>query len=108
MSKIVAVASLVASEGRGDELVEAFRECVEKSHGEEGCLKYALHRDKANPDHFVMVELWRSQEDLDSHGKQPHLADLMTKLGAPGLFAGAPSLWFTEAVPLGDASKGQL
>ena len=36
MSKIVAVASLVASEGRGDELVEAFRDAIEQTHGEEG------------------------------------------------------------------------
>ena len=108
MSKIVAVASLVASEGRGDELVEAFRNAIEQTHGEEGCLKYALHRDKANPDHVIMIEHWRSQDDLDAHGKQPYLAEMMTKMGAPGLFAEGPKLWFTDPLLIGDASKGQL
>jgi quinol monooxygenase YgiN len=55
-----------------------------------------------------MIEHWRSQDDLASHGKQPHLAELMTKMGAPGLFAGAPNLWFADPVPIGDESKGQL
>jgi quinol monooxygenase YgiN len=108
MGTVVVVASLVASEGRGDDVVEAFRDCVEKSHAEDGCLKYALHRDQANPDHLIMIEQWRSQEDLASHGQQPHLAELMTKMGTPGLFAEAPQLWFTEPLPVGDDAKGQL
>jgi quinol monooxygenase YgiN len=108
MGKIVAVASLVASEGRGDEVVEAFRDAIEQTHGEEGCLKYALHRDQSNPDHLIMIEHWRSQEDLAAHGKQPYLAELMTKMGAPGLFAGAPQLWFTDPMPIGNDAKGQL
>ena len=108
MSKIVAVASLVASAGRGDELVEAFRDAIEQSHGELGCLKYALHRDQSNPDHLIMIELWRSPEDLTAHGKQPYLAELMTKMGAPGLFAEGPKLWFTDPLPIGDGAKGQL
>ncbi|MEY2422068.1 MAG: hypothetical protein QOI95_2135 [Acidimicrobiaceae bacterium] len=108
MGKVVVVASLTASEGRGDELAELFRDCVEQSHGEEGCLKYALHRDQGNPDHLIMIEHWRSQDDLASHGQQPHLAELMTKMGAPGLFAGAPQLWFTDPLPIGDNAKGQL
>jgi quinol monooxygenase YgiN len=108
MTKIVVVASLFASEGRGDELVEAFRDAIEQTHGEEGCLKYALHRDKANPDHLIMIEHWVSQDDLDAHGKQPYLAEMMTKMGAPGLFAGAPNLWFSDPLPIGDESKGQL
>ncbi|MEY2434216.1 MAG: hypothetical protein QOC92_3941 [Acidimicrobiaceae bacterium] len=108
MTKVVVVASLFANEGRGDELAEAFRDAIEQTHGEEGCLKYALHRDKANPDHLIMIELWRSQDDLDAHGKQPYLAELMTKMGAPGLFSAAPSLWFTDPLLIGDESKGQL
>jgi quinol monooxygenase YgiN len=109
MSKIVAIASLTAAEGRGDEVVDIFRSCIEQSHKEEGCLKYALHRDKSNPDHLVMIEHWRSQDDIDEHGKQPHFLELMQKMGAvKGLFAGAPSLWFTESLEIGDPEKGSL
>jgi quinol monooxygenase YgiN len=108
MGKIVAVASLYASEGRGDEVVEAFRDAIVQTHGEEGCLKYALHRDQANPDHLIMIEHWRSQDDLSSHGQQPYLAEMMTKMSAPGLFTGAPSLWFMDPLSIGDESKGEL
>lgn len=108
MSKVVAVASLVASAGRGEELVEAFRDAIVGAHGEEGCEKYALHRDKTNPDHLIMIEVYRSQDDLDAHGKQPYLAELMTKMGSPGLFAEGPKLWFLDALPIGEESKGQL
>ena len=108
MGKIVAIASLTAAEGKGDELAEIFRDCIVGSHGEEGCLKYALHRDKANPDHLVMIELWRSQEDLDAHGSAPHFLELMQKMAAPGLFGGPPSLWFTESLEIGTPEKGQL
>jgi quinol monooxygenase YgiN len=108
MGKIVVIASLTAAEGRGDELAEMFRECIEGSHKEEGCLTYALHRDKANPDHLVMIEHWRSQEDIDAHGAQPHYLGLLQKMAAPGLFGGPPALWFTESLEIGDPEKGSL
>jgi quinol monooxygenase YgiN len=108
MSETVVVVSMQAGEGRGDELVEAFRDAIEQSHREEGCALYALHRDKSDPDHFVHIEAWRSQADVDAHMKQPYLGELYSKMGSPGLIAGKTTMWFLDGVPIGDAAKGQL
>lgn len=108
MSEVVGVVHVRAAEGRLDELVAAFTSCILKTQEEEGCLAYALHRDNADPDHLVLVERWRSQADLDAHAGQPHVAELMTALGRPGLLAGAPSLAFLSPLALGTESKGSL
>jgi quinol monooxygenase YgiN len=108
MSKVVVVVSLKASEGRVDELIDAFRGTIEQTHKEDGNQKYALHRDQADPDRVILIEHWRSQDDLDAHMKQPYMGELMTKAGAPGLLAEPPHMWFTNPEPIGDDAKGQL
>lgn len=108
MSQVVVVVSLQAGEGRADDLVAGFAPAIEATHGEEGCVKYALHRDSADPNHFVHVEVWRSQEDLDLHFGQPHVAELLTRLGEPGILAGRPPTWFTTPMSIGSPDKGQL
>lgn len=106
--EIVVVVSLQASEGRGDEIAKAFAEAIPPTHEEAGCLTYALHRDTKDPDHFVHVEKWRDQAALDEHMQTPHLQQVFAALGAPGLLAGRPEMWFLEADVYGDAAKGAL
>jgi quinol monooxygenase YgiN len=108
MAEIVVFVSLQAAEGKGDEIAKAFGEAIPPTHDEEGCFVYALHRDSNDPDHFVHVERWRSQEDLDAHMKTPHLGQVFTALGAPGVLAGAPSMWFCSAELYGDPAKGAI
>ena len=108
MSEIVVVVSLQAAEGRGDEIAKAFAESIPPTHEEDGCVKYALHRDTNDADHFVHVEKWRSQDDLDRHMKTPHLKQVFTALGVPGVLAGAPQMWFLNAEPYGTDAKGKL
>ena len=108
MSEIVVVVSLQASEGKGDEIAKAFADAIPPTHAEEGCLKYALHRDNNDPDHFVHIERWRSQDDLDVHMKTPHLGQVFTALGVPGIMAGAPSMWMCSAELYGDEAKGAI
>src|SRR3954454_11505165 len=97
MSEIVVFVSLQAAEGKGDEIAKAFAESIPPTHEEDGCLLYALNRDSNDPDHFVHVERWRSQEDLDLHMKTPHLAQVFGALGTPGVMAAAPQMWFCTA-----------
>lgn len=75
---------------------------IEGTHGEEGCLTYALHRDKADPNRFVIVERWRSQEDLDAHFSQPHMAVMA---GLADSLAGPPAVVFCEPLPHGEPAK---
>src|SRR5690242_15651621 len=104
---IVVVVPLNAGEGRGDDLIAAMTPCIEATIAEEGCIKYALHRDKANPDAFVHLEVWRSQADLDEHGQKPYLKALYKSMAEPGLLAGAPPMMFAESVGVGGA-KGSM
>lgn len=106
MAETVVVAVFVAKEGKEDALVEGLRPAIEQTHDEEGCLAYALHRDKQNPSRFALVEVWRSQADLDEHMQKPYVAALGAAAGE--LLAEPPQLSFTEPVPIGDAGKGAL
>ena len=108
MSEIVGVVDVRAAEGRADAVVAAFEACTVGTHEEEGCLLYALHRDAADPHHFVLVERWRSQEDLDAHFRTAHTQELLAFAGAPGNLAEAPTLTFTTALGLGTPEKGSL
>jgi quinol monooxygenase YgiN len=105
--QIVVVVPIKAAEGKGDDVIAAFTPCIEQTVAEEGCVKYALHRDNTNPDHFVHVEVWRSQADLDAHFTQPYMAELFGRMGEPGLLAEAPALLMTAPVGVG-GHKGEL
>ena len=68
------VAVIAGKPGTGDQLEAALRELAAATHDEEGCLQYSLQRGLAEPDTFVTVEKWRSQDDLDAHMQTPHIA----------------------------------
>ncbi len=102
--QVVVVATFVAKPDRADEIEQFGREVVAPTHGEDGCVKYALHRDTSDPNTFVLVEVWRSQEDLDQHFAQPHMA-LVAELQDA---IEDSSVHFLEPVPYGDRAKGTL
>ena len=108
MSEVVGVVHVRAAEGKVDEVIAAFTTCLERTHEEEGCLTYALHRDATDANHLVLIERWRSQADLDAHMTQPYVADLFAAAGTPGLLAAPPELAFLSPLALGTESKGSL
>jgi quinol monooxygenase YgiN len=108
MSEVIGIVDIRAAEGHADEVVAAFEECIARTHEEEGCLLYALHRDAADPNHFVHLERWRSQEDLDAHMTQPYVARLFEVAGRPGVLAAPPQVTFAQPLGLGEAGKGSL
>ncbi len=108
MAEVVGVVDVLASQGKGGEVLAAFEACLTQTHQEEGCLTYALHRDNDNPDHIVLVERWRSQADLDEHMQKPYVAALFAAAGTPGLLAEAPRLTFASPLSLGSPAKGSL
>ncbi len=108
MSEIVGVVDVRAADGRADALLAAFEACTTATHEESGCLLYALHRDNADPHHFVLVERWRSQEDLDAHFATPHVAALLAFAGEPGNLAQPPQLTYASGLALGAHGKGSL
>ena len=105
MSEVVVAAAFKVKPGREAEAEEVLREVTRETHGEEGCLLYALHRGLDDPSRFVILERWRSRADLDAHFQQPY----MTKLAAAADALEEPAgVWFTEALVEGSAEKGAL
>lgn len=104
--QVVVVATVEVKPGSEDAVQALLQTAIEQTHGEEGCIAYALHRDVEQPQRFVMVERWASREALDGHFTQPYMADLFAAL--PEHVAAPPVIIRTEPVPLGDATKGVL
>ncbi len=106
MSQVVVAVTFHINEGRADEAVEAFTGVVVPTHEEAGCLSYALHRDRSDPNVFVLVERWTSYVALESHLQQPYVAALGAK--AAELLAAPPTAHICDPVALGDPTKGTL
>ena len=105
MSEVVVAAAFKVKPGREAEAEEALREVTRATHEEDGCLTYALHRGLDEPGRFVILERWRARADLDAHLQTPHVQRLASMADALDEPAG---VWFTEALPEGDPSKGAL
>jgi quinol monooxygenase YgiN len=107
MSEVVVVAVVSAAAGKGAEveaLITGF--LIPPTHGEDGCITFALHRDVADPDRFVLVERWVSREALDRHLAADHLAAFRAAVGP--LSAAPAQVIVMEALPAGDPAKGSL
>lgn len=56
--------------GFEEDAVRTLSEIELSSIGEAGCLQFTWFRDRRDPEHFLLVEQWRSQPDLDTHLKR--------------------------------------
>lgn len=100
---INAVAVITGKPGTGDQLEPALRELAAATHGEQGCILYSVQRGLAEPDTFVTVEKWHSQEDLDAHLQTPHVAAAIG--AATPLLARELQILATAELDAGDAAK---
>jgi quinol monooxygenase YgiN len=48
-------------------------ECADATRKEKGCVAYQGHTSINDPNLFVVVERWESRDDLNAHGKAPHM-----------------------------------
>ena len=67
------IATLDAQPEHRETLAEAVKKCVAETVKEKGCLSYDCHTSISQPNRFVFLERWESQEDLDNHGKSAHV-----------------------------------
>ncbi|HWI74008.1 MAG TPA: putative quinol monooxygenase [Baekduia sp.] len=105
-AEVVVAATITVKPESQDAALAALSTAIEATHAEPGCLAYALHRDRAEPTRFVIVEKWATAGDLEEHGQTPHLQQLFAELGP--LLAGPPTITYTSPVPVGDGAKGAL
>ena len=68
----VVATSQVKPESR-DAFIKGAKECIAATRKEKGCLSYDSHTSINDPNLFVVVERWESREDLNAHGRAPHM-----------------------------------
>jgi quinol monooxygenase YgiN len=62
------IVNMSAAKGKGEEFAKAFNANVPNVRKEPGCEEYALYRSTEEPDRFILVERWTTQQHLDEHG----------------------------------------
>jgi quinol monooxygenase YgiN len=70
---IYVVATTQVKPGQRDAFIKGAKECIAATRQEKGCLSYESHTSINDPNLFVVVERWESREDLNAHGKAPHM-----------------------------------
>jgi quinol monooxygenase YgiN len=78
MIKVVAKNNI--QEGKLEEILDLYKELVEKTVIEPGCIKYELYQDINNPRILTMIEEWESIEALDAHEKTEHFVRIFPLL----------------------------
>jgi len=76
--KIVAV--LTARPGKLEALRALLDGMLAPSRAEAGNLRYDLWRDQADPNRFVLDELYRDGEAVAAHRASPHFQDYLSKI----------------------------
>jgi quinol monooxygenase YgiN len=73
------IAVLITTQpGKGQEQIDAFTRLVPTVRAEPGCIQYDLHQVEGDPDRFVILEQWESEEALSAHNSAPHMVAART------------------------------
>jgi (4S)-4-hydroxy-5-phosphonooxypentane-2,3-dione isomerase len=102
MPKVALLSRVKAKEGKGQELIAAFRPVFELTRKEPGTLLYVLHRSRDDPDLFWVCELYTDDNAFAAHSHSdamaaatPALAELITDaelvIGEPVSAKGLPA-----------------
>ena len=62
----------VKPEGR-EAFIKGHKECIAETRKEKGCIAYEGHTAIHDPNTYVVVERWETRDDLNAHGKAPHM-----------------------------------
>lgn len=83
------LAIITAKPGMRGQVLEAFRANMPAVHAEKGCVEYgpAIDADgmgkiqtPLGPDTFVVIEKWKTADDLKAHAQAPHMAAYAAKV----------------------------
>jgi quinol monooxygenase YgiN len=95
---IILHATINLQPGKRAEALPVFLQMEQASQQEAGCIEYRFVSLLDNPDIFMAVERWESQEALVSHNKSAHMALFQQQLS--GLANGASVLKRYDARPI--------
>jgi quinol monooxygenase YgiN len=79
---IKVVAKQTLKDGKREEALAIFRELIELTRKEQGCIAYDLHESVDSPNVFAIIEAWETKEALDAHMGSEHFKRLIPKLGS--------------------------
>ena len=57
-----------------------FKELVEKSRKDKGCISYELFEVQGDTGHMVFIETWKDKSALDAHSKTEHFVRIIDEL----------------------------
>lgn len=72
MSELKIIAVITAKEAYQQDILKALHAVVDGTRKEEGNVSYDLHQDTKNPLKYTIIEVWKSQEAIDSHNQTEH------------------------------------
>lgn len=82
---VIAVAEMFGISSRRDELAAALERFERWAAGEPGCRRYTFAATLSDPNRFVLLSEWLSQEALDAHYGSDEFTDF--QLALDGLLA---------------------
>ena len=70
---IYVIATTKVKPGQIDAYIGGHKKAIAETLKEKGCISYESHTSINDPNLFVVVERWESREDLNAHGRAPHM-----------------------------------
>jgi quinol monooxygenase YgiN len=67
------------------DILKIYEKMTEETRKEPGCLSYELFLDINDPNSIIMIEEWKSMEDLDKHNNTPHYREILPQAWAKQL-----------------------
>lgn len=74
---IKVVARNFVREDKLNEIIDLYKELVELTRKEKGCIKYELYQDGNDPTILTMIEEWDSRNDLENHFNTEHFVRIV-------------------------------
>ncbi len=65
---------------RKDDAVALLKALGDASRKDEGSLRYEVVQQTNRPNHFTVIESWKSREAFEAHGMAPHVREFRDKL----------------------------
>ena len=56
-----------------EDFIKGHKACTAETLKEKGCLSYDGHVSVNDPNLYVVVERWETRDDLNAHGRAPHM-----------------------------------
>jgi quinol monooxygenase YgiN len=94
--ELIIVSRLQAKQNCEGALGDELKSLADATRSESGCLSYAIHRDINNAAVFILIQRWKSKEDLDIHFITPHF--LQHSLMLATLITAPPVITYLEEI----------